>query len=120
MAVERLSMRTFRVGTVDPLFSSGRFYPKGGGNLPPPFGSLLVTTTHILDITGWIRRIRQYSNDISNHKPLLIVVKRLADALASKKHDFRFHLAPLMGFSSKPIFRCGLTCGAISSRLAPK
>ena len=28
----------FRVGAVDPLFSSRRFYPKGGGNLPPPFG----------------------------------------------------------------------------------
>jgi len=31
-------------------------------------------------------------------------VKRLADALASKKHDFRFHLAPLMGLLVKADF----------------
>lgn len=48
-------------------------------------------TTHIIDISGWICGIRQYTDHIINHKPPFIFVERFTDAFTSKKSDFGFH-----------------------------
>ena len=65
---------------------------KGGGNLPPPFGQLLVPAAHILYISEGINGIRQCGNDVGDGEPPFIVVQGSPDLFAFKNNQMCIHL----------------------------
>lgn len=47
---------------------------KRGGNLPPPFSKLRISSTQIFHVAGRLQRISKYRNNINNSKPPLIIM----------------------------------------------
>ena len=80
----------FSVGAVELLRTTGGFYQKGGGNLPPPFGKLGVTAAHIFGVALGIGRIRQRGDDIGDDKPPIVVVDGAANLLPLYEGDAVF------------------------------
>jgi hypothetical protein len=67
------------VGAVDPLRTTFGFDPKGGGNLPPSFGQLLVAPAQVLHVALGLHRIGEHGHHIHDGEPPLGVVPSAAD-----------------------------------------
>jgi hypothetical protein len=71
--------QAFGVGAIHPLCTACRRNTKGGGNLPPPFGQLGVTTAQVFHVALWLRRIGQHTHHVNNGKPPFFVVPNAAN-----------------------------------------
>ena len=71
--------QAFGVSAIHPLCSARGRNTKGGGNLPPPFGQLRVTTAQVFHVALWLHRIGQHTHHVNNRKPPFLVVPDTAD-----------------------------------------
>ena len=82
--------QAFGVGTINLLHPTRSFDPKGGGNLPPPFGQFRVTTAQVFNIALGLNRISQHPHHINDGKPPLIVMPSAPDGGLLKYGDVIF------------------------------